>query len=422
MSAGFLRRFPAAVYMLIAVSAFSTTPLLHEFGNASHSPFLFAGLNQGSLGLALGCVFLAFNRKLVTRPDVASGLGTAMKSGLMIVSVLGHCGFALFALGLVYVNTSVAAVLFNTWPLFMILAMSWLFRGSARYSYIATSVLVVVPVGLVGVAFAVISHSNVPQPFLALSDVLATPGTMLGVFLVLVAAACEATRGCAIWLGARVAVDHSPIENRHAHEIVFAIVLSSASLVAAGFILCLVGLAWGERLTLHQLSYAVLGGVFISTMGTAAFRVANLKTRELGVNAIGFVKPLMSMMWLWAFAVLDVGHVDYLVIGVTGVATAIFLVNAGLFIGLAHRGLVVSLWLVGISVYIFGEQFFGAPLLFSTAMLCVVSPCVCVFLCLRRLETRMSGLPVPRGALQWTAPFAVSVAIVLVFAFLFSSA
>ena len=59
---------------------------------------------------------------------VIQGIRSHCKTGLMLVSVIATFEFVLFSLALGFVDVSIVAILFETWPLFLIPLMAFLFR------------------------------------------------------------------------------------------------------------------------------------------------------------------------------------------------------------------------------------------------------------------------------------------------------
>ena len=353
-----------ALYMMIAVVSYSIVPILFKLGYAEKSPFLFTGIRNGSVGIGVGAIILYFNRNLLLMPKVledikshfnwkmllnpaaGEGVKSRRKAGLMLLATIGHCGFALFALGLTFVDVSVAAILFETSPLILMLLMAFLFKDSQRYHATSMSTLIFVLFALAGVALVILSHNEDPHPLRAIGANFANSGTLFGAFLVLTAAILAAAHGaCTLKLGASLAETHK------AGEIVFVMVMTCIGQGISGGVLCLIGLFLSETFSWHQLSYAVMGALFVSSIGIFSFRAANLKTKDLGVNALFFATPLVTLLWLWMLSILDVSHPDYLIIGALGVVAANLLINVDASKRIAYKALLMSLWVFGTVTY-----------------------------------------------------------------------
>ena len=354
----YLGRLHPALYMMISVAAFSAVPVLLELGDAKDSPFLFTAIWKGSIGLGLGIVVLLLKRDFLFEPAVTQDIWSHSKSWLMLVSIVGHCGFVLFTLGLVFVDVSVAAILFETWPLILILLMSFLFldkgteEGAQRYRPITAGTLIFVFLAIAGVTLVILSHNDHPHPLLEIGADFSDPRTLFGAFLVMIAAICSAAdRGCTLKIGILLAKKHSDTESRRTREIVFALVITCICEVIAGCVLGVIGLSLSETISLHQLYYAVLGSLSVVSIGVVAFRAANLSTDDLGVNALSFAIPLITLIWLWMLSILHVSHLDYLIIGAMGIVASNLLINAEESSRAAYKALVLSLWVFGTVIY-----------------------------------------------------------------------
>ena len=368
--------------MMMAVVAFSAFPILFKLGNAEDSPYLFTGMWLLSVGIGVGLAMLLFKWNLLIEPAVKAdikshfnlksllkmpvdeGDGPIHKSGWLLGSVIGFCGFALLAKGLAYVNVSIAAILYEIWPLIHLLLMSYLFKGSNRFHPITWGTLIFAFLSLVGVAFVVFSQNENPQPLLLIGTDFVNSETIFGVSLVLMSAGCGAASGAfTLKIGAALATKHTSLVEKHRRskgrgseefvsgEFIFVMVMMSVSLVIAGVLSCATGLIMSETLSMHQLLYAILGGLVVSSTGNATIRVANLKTKDLGVNALAYATPLVALVWLWIFSILDVPHRDYLAIGAMGIIASNLLINARADKRVAYSALVMSLWVFGTVLY-----------------------------------------------------------------------
>ena len=349
-----------AFYMMIAVVAFSAFPVLLHLGRADASPFLFAGIRQISIAVGVVLLILALKERLPvnlpTIKDLKSHCKSKLVLALMFVSIVGHGGSGLFALGLSYVDVSIAALLYETWPLFLMLIMAFLFKGGERYRPITLSVLIFVVMAMAGVALVILSHNDTPQPLWEIGTNTTSSGTRIGVVLVLMGAIITAAQGaCTLKIGTLLAVKHLNTKNHETAEILFVMVITCLGVLIAGGLLCLIGVVESETISSHQLIYAVTSGLFVNLVGMVAWRMANLKTKNLGVNALAYTTPLVALIWIWMFSVLDVPHLDYLIIGAMGVAAANLLINTAADKRSAYNALVVSLWVFGTIVWFTGE-------------------------------------------------------------------
>ena len=61
--------------------------------------------------------------------------------------------------------------------------------------------------------------------------------------------------------------------------------------------------------------------------GSIAWRKANIYTTNLGINALAYATPVLSLIWLFSLGQANVTRVDYLVIGAAAIITANLLIN-----------------------------------------------------------------------------------------------
>ena len=85
-------------------------------------------------------------------------------------------------------------------------------------------------------------------------------------------------------------------------------------------------MAGGESIVVGTPEIVVAGGIPIA-FAWIAWRKANITTDNLGINALGFVTPIMSLFWLFWIAGDQVARWDYLAMGTAAVIAANLLIN-----------------------------------------------------------------------------------------------
>ena len=342
-----------ASFMMLAVLCYSIVPLLFKLGDAEGAPILFTGIQQLSMGIVVGITILTFNWKLLVRKSVRKNIAYQCRTSLMLISIIGHGGWVLFAIALSFVDISVAAILFETRPLLLMLLISFLFRNDPRYRPLTTGTMIFVVMALAGVCLVVASHNEAPLHLLLKQEAgVISYATLLGGVLVLVSAFCGATSPAfSLKMGAELAKRHADYEGQKRAEFIFVVALTSIGQIIAGVVLCLVGFAVSESVSMHQVAYSGFTGVFVTSLGITAIRVANMTTNNLGVNALAYITPLVALAWLWSLSLVNVTHFDYLVIGAMGIVAANMLINAKADKRTAYGALVVSLWIFGTITY-----------------------------------------------------------------------
>lgn len=92
-------------------------------------------------------------------------------------------------------------------------------------------------------------------------------------------------------------------------------------------IACLGHLVFGQQTAFSVEAWGVVAVGLVSGAGGVLFRHANLETVNLGINALQYLRPLLSMAWLGLFATVQVHRPGWLIIGTAAVIAANLLIN-----------------------------------------------------------------------------------------------
>ena len=57
------------------------------------------------------------------------------------------------------------------------------------------------------------------------------------------------------------------------------------------------------------------GGLFVNSIANIAWRKAVLETSNLGINALGYTTPLISLGWLFLLSEAEIARIDCLLAG-----------------------------------------------------------------------------------------------------------
>ena len=341
------------VLMMITVVCYSAFPALYAHGNAEESPFLFTGTRQIGTGIAMISFVLFVNGDFLLGREMGKYIASRRTIRLTLASIIGAVGSGLFAVAISFVDISIAAILFETWPFFLIPIMAFLFRDSERYRPNLAGTLVFVMPAVAGVALVTLSQNDTHNVLPTLGDVFSVSRTSFGVLLALLSAIFAAVfAACTLKLGESIADNHQNSKRGGIEEVSAAVVMTSVCLILAGGASSTIGLIRSETISLHQLTYAIIGGVVLNSIGVVTFRVANLKTDNLGVNVLAFATPLVALMWLWVLGLLNVARPDHLFIGAMGIVVANLLINIDASRRFASKALVLSLWTFGTIAYL----------------------------------------------------------------------
>ena len=336
------RNTSALGYMLIASFSGSWIPLVVNLTGASHTPFLFNAFLKA--GVVLGVLlFLATTSR--SAPLCIRDISTIRKHILfwphnktIIVSTMGSLYYALFALSTRFIQIPVSTILFEMYPVAIILTVSWLFRGTGRYHSLTPRIALPVLLALTGLVFA---NASQLTGFSALTPAFLWT-SLIGITLVALGIVSASLAAFGLRWGADLNEELSReteprglkprnpeprnpeprnpepgnLELQCALIAVVIIALLSIPLSLAP------GLIAGENINLNTALAAAAAGFSANTALNIALRKAILITDNLGINAVGFITPVLSILWLYWIAHTNVARWDYLLIGATAIITA----------------------------------------------------------------------------------------------------
>ena len=331
-------------YMLIVSIAFSLIPLVVHLAGGAQAPFLFNAWLRTGVAVACLLFLIIFFRSGHLRGEDVVLIGRRLfvwpASAPMIWAVVGSLDYALFAWSTGFIDITVAAILFEMYPVGIILFASWLFRGGTRFRRITVTTVFLISLSMVGLVFANVSQvagfGVVGAAFLWRS--------LVGAALVAAAIVAVSLSVFGLRWGADLSRELSRGPEARSLELYCVVIaLFVVSLVSVPVSLG-VGLAAGESVTSDALLIAVAGGVLANAVASIAWRKSVLTTDNLGINAIGFAIPVMSLLWLYWIVDIDVARWDYLIIGAAAIITANLLIN---FEGEIRRGFKVLILALG---------------------------------------------------------------------------
>lgn len=343
--------------MLGAVLFYSFIPLAIARGGGVESPFLF---NAGfRFGATAGCLLflLVFYRPLLLNRSFWAAAGVGAVSWTALFSVLNSLEYALFSASVRFVDVSISAVLFDLWPIFIILLIAWLLPDEG-YRKNLQGILPFLTVAFIGLGFVVISQIGGFQFGGGVASRLA-----LGILLALLSALAGALTGFTFrWgrdLAERLRAASDVGYDRGSLNLFGAVAgFAVASLCGAG-LNGSIGFIVGESIGIAALTTAIICGLILLGIATVSFRKANLTTDNLGVNALAYLTPILSLAWLWFFSGIGVVRPDYLVIGAAAIVSANLLINFEAERLRGFKALVISLWACGTLVYLRDKASWG---------------------------------------------------------------
>ena len=308
----------------------------------------------------LGCLFflLSGNMALTRSRAVWRHVWQRMPGWPMLFVVVGSFQFVLFTWSTRFIDISMAAVLLETWPILLIVLTGRLFRRERRFDGTSSNVLGFVVVGLAGFVFVTASQSA-DLELLVAPEGLSLAGLALGVLLAMLAAGTGALEAA---FNLRWGVDssrefsiHTGVSQRDGELDLFFVIIAFAIASAVSFPVHVVaGFLVGEAIDGQGLVIGIIGGGFVQAFSSIFYRKAALSTDNLGINALGYAIPILSLMWLGLFSHIGVARVDYLVIGAAAIIVSNLLINFEAEIRWGFKALILALLVSGTVVYLVG--------------------------------------------------------------------
>ena len=338
----------ALLYMIAVVVLLSTMPITFSFGGASNAPFLFVALVY-LFGAISSVTYLLFAYREKIKQSTLKIIISNLRHPAIFSMALTTAGYVLFAFSLKYVDEAVAAVLMQTASIFTVILLARLFKKERRYTELTTQKWLLFAIAFVGVGFVIASQSSTIDN--AIGE-LFTYSAIGGIVLVLLAAFVSAAELPAnqLW-GSYVSHRVKDKEN----ESFYSIVAYSIGKVISAPVFVAVGLSSGENIQsiggVGVLSVIVYG-LFGLGVGSIFLRISHAKTNNLGINALRYLIPAVSLIWLEFASLIDIPRVDWLIIGVIAIIVANLLLNFKAEIRSAYKALIIALWVCGMAVYL----------------------------------------------------------------------
>ena len=345
-------------YLLIGVFFYSWLPLSIALSGGGESPFLFgAGMRFGAFVSVLVIVLVAY-RRLVLNRAIWDLMWLSLRKhrwfgGLLLVVVVAKLDYALLAWSTRYLDISVSTVTFELYHIAWIFVLARISGQSKQLSKWSFSLLFV---AFSGVGFVVFSQSaGTGDSTFNLLDT--TRGLILVAGAILIGA---------FWVIAFKFGDLLDLEWKKSGESTQSIALFGAllasiigSLIAAILSLVLGGFqeSFSFEFNLLFILVPVLMGIGHG-IADSLYRLGNLINQSLGINAVTYLAPILALGWLFAFSLVEVSRVDYLVIGASAVIIANLLINFDAEIRWGFKVLLLALGAGGAIVY-FREEGFG---------------------------------------------------------------
>ena len=295
-------------YVIGSVLLFSILPIVFSVSNAVKAPFLFSAMLQYSACISYVVYLLNTNK----HPSISS------KETIQLIknnwfnptirwAVIGTFSYALFAFSLKYIGISIATVLRQTGPLFVIFITAYLFRSQNRYKRITPKTIALLLIGFSGVVLVILSgYENIgASAFVSTS--------IIGIGAVIIAAISQSLIPAhSLKWGSNISNKINASDTNHLFFTIIALVIIR---MIGGSIAIIAGLALSEDIGDIEVMPAILFGLTGTGLAAILLREGNIKTDNLLINALSFSTPAISLIWLMIATLIKIPHIEYLIVG-----------------------------------------------------------------------------------------------------------
>ncbi len=312
---------------MISILLFSTFPFAFAAGNATAAPFLFSALFTISAATS-SLVFLAWFHRTKRKNQTARATIELIYSKLytknFLLLLTSRLEYILFASALPFIDIAVATVLFATWPLFLVILQGQIFKEYNFYQKITIEKWLLFILAFVGAALVMLSQSP-SENLIPSASVFLRSSAIIGIIIVLLAAIAG---GMGTPFSMKLGKETSKKIGRSKNdELFFTIAFMIVAWIAGSLLFLAIGLLKEESFADINIYPTIIFGFLAQGIAVVTFRVANLKTNNLGVNGLGYATPLVALIWLSLASLTSVPRFDLLVIGAVAIIIANLLLN-----------------------------------------------------------------------------------------------
>ena len=326
----------AVGYMLVSVAVSSMAPLMVALVGVGHVPFMFtAAMQVGGMSGYLFLLFARYRRFLVDPRVWKAVFGHVVRldhrTVWFLLGIVSGLDYALFVWSTRFIDISVTTILFETWPLFLVLLMAVLYRDADRYRRLSFSLVLLLFVGFVGCALVVGSQQGGFTEFRGGAVYVVA----LGVGLAVCASLATSLAAYLFRWGSGLAeslpgdvvrgLGRDPVSLEMFCVAIGIVISDLFSIALNGSI----GVAFGESAGSGIWLAGFLGGVVIYAVASMCWRMSNLTTVNLGINALGYGTPLAALCLLWVFGQVGVSWPVPLVVGAIVVVSSNLMISFG---------------------------------------------------------------------------------------------
>ena len=344
--------------MAMAVLFFALIPLFISIGRANN-PFLISSAIRVGMVAFCALVLVIFYLRLLKGEGVLDYIRQRSFSREIFLVLIGHFEVVVFALSLRWIDPSATAILFEIWPILLIFVVARWTGGESRR--LDRQMLAFVVIAFVGVVFVLASQSGGWEILLADFSGDASSGAYIGVLLALGSAFLSALAGFGwVWSYKAINDDRLPDALKsevsgNSLEMFFLLVGFTITCAISAVIHGIIGFSVeGIRFEFANVSgiyVALLGGALIGC-GNVLWRFATAMTFDMGIHAMSYFTPVISIVILFVAGQVGDVRVDYFLIGTMAIVVSNLLIRFEAEIRLGFKALLMALVVAGALVYL----------------------------------------------------------------------
>ena len=220
--------------------------------------------------------------------------------------------FVVFAMAVVLVGPAVAGVVMGITPMLHVVIVKQLFSGESRYSGLTVSGIVLLILAFVGTVLVAVSQWwGVALPVSSLMKLV------LGWLLSLMAAGLGVTESSSNLKWGVTTQRVVGVEGGGpAAELFWVVFGMGAAAMVSGLAYVGFGVAMGQEFETKQMVVGLLAGGLAQGVGSICLRAALLVSKDLFVNGVSYLTPVLSVAWLVMLSMASVAKWELLVVGV----------------------------------------------------------------------------------------------------------
>ena len=306
------------IFILINVALFSLIPPLIAISASAQSPFLFNAAWKFAL-IAGSAVYLLTTAPKPLRSNVAlSALIRALRHPAFLLMMAANTDIIFFNASLRYTDAASATIAFFAAPAAVIWLLSRLFAHKRPSLSDTTRQLPLALIALCGAALVIVSqNATIPHP------------AIIGVAIALAGALTAALTPFGLHWARQLRQEMLGAQSGSSLHAEVAIATAGAVIahIPTTLASAAIGIALAEPLNAAMLTYAIIGGLIISTPATLLWRAANLTRAPARINALAYLAPALSVAWLYALQLTIIHNPIALITGVIAIIAANIALN-----------------------------------------------------------------------------------------------